>query len=107
MASGIIDSSTFGSLAAVATHNPLDTSTKLSTLTTLSTTLSTLLSTTSIPFSSSVSNKNQSHPTIKDNSRFALSFDLNLGSIDLDLLNDDSDQPESFIKLAPILIAER
>lgn len=95
MASGIVDSSTFEALPVVATST-----------TKMITTISTLLSSTT----SSSSPKNQSNnsnnlPTIKDNSRFALAFDLNLGSINLDLL--DNDKPESFIKLAPILIAKR
>ena len=89
MASGIVDSSTFEALPVVATST-----------TKMITTISTLLSTSS---SKNQSNSNISNlPTIKDNSRFALAFDLNLGSINLDLL--DNDKPESFIKLAPILI---
>ena len=91
MASGIVDSSTFEALPVVATST-----------TKMITTISTLLSTTS---SKNQSNSNNSNlPTIKDNSRFALAFDLNLGSINLDLL--DNDKPESFIKLAPILIRQ-
>ena len=91
MASGIVDSSTFEALPVVATST-----------TKMITTISTLLSTSS---SKNQSNSNNSNlPTIKDNSRFALAFDLNLGSINLDLL--DNDKPESFIKLAPILIRQ-
>ena len=91
MASGIVDSSTFEALPVVATST-----------TKMITTISTLLSTTSSKNQSNINNSNL--PTIKDNSRFALAFDLNLGSINLDLL--DNDKPESFIKLAPILIRQ-